>query len=432
MTKRRAVLLVLLGVSVVILIAALVWKPAEPVPTGPATDLKVIVLAVDGLDWFLLDKYMDEGTLPTIARIFRSAVTGEIEADRPVVPSVGWTMVARGVPLDEAETSMVESGGAARLYGVVPEVVRLVNQGGGDAVAIGWPAAWPLREDGIQVVAPYSPDAPDHPRTLAPALFDGAPGQATDPRLSEAVSRAVASNLETIDDEFAKKIHGGGQAGMDEALAGVQWGYLADRITLDVAGRTIAEREFDLALVYVGGLDAAMHRFLAPAMPDYFEDLNTSGGSYSDVVPNYFRFVDDAVARLLRLADKRTIFVLMSAYGTHPSLQTPPATGGHELGPPGVLLVRGPALAGKGTQLSVNTFDMAPTMLAALGLPIPLEMSGHVVLEMLPQGFAQEYPPALDERSWSPSRSEDEPPECEQMERLVTERLSVMRAGVSD
>ncbi|MBD3349360.1 MAG: hypothetical protein GF400_09235, partial [Candidatus Eisenbacteria bacterium] len=429
MTPRRAVLLAVLGLSIVLLAAVLMWEPGPRRPAGPNTGLKVIVLAVDGLDWFLLGEYAEAGRLPHINRILRSAVTGEIEADRPVVPHVGWTLVARGAPLEERESDMVGMEGAPRLFGVVPELARLVNEQGGEAVAIGWPAAWPVAEGEPGIVAPYTPEAGFHAVSLAPALFEAAPGQAGEIGLADEIDAAVRRNLETVRQEFADDVHEGscGDQSTDEALNGVRWGYLADRITLDVAGPVIAEREPDLSMVYLGGLDTAGHRFLAAAMPDYFEDLELEPGGCEDVVPDYYSFIDNATARLLRLADDGTIFILMSAYGMHPSVDSPPATGGHGLGPPGVLLVRGPHLVGRGGEsISATTTDLAPTVLAALGLSIPEGMTGRVVPEMLPKGVLEERPPSFAEGAWSPATSVDAPPECSRMEMRKDERLSTL------
>jgi len=431
MTSRRAIIVLALAASVVLLVAAIVWDPAgseTEEAAAPGTGLKVVVLAVDGLDWFILGEYMEAGMLPNLSRIMRSALAVEVEADVPTVPHAGWTMVARGAPLTEQERAKLESSAGARLFGVAPDIVRLVRNAGCDAVAIGWPAAWPTSEEGI--AAPYTPSSPDHVGSLAPAFFATAPGQTGDAELETTIRNAVEKNVATIDEEFEARIHAGGCGeGAGDALAAVKWGYLADRIALDVAGRTIAEREPDLALVYLGGLDAATHRFLAPAMPDYFEGVDFGMADCDDVVPNYYTFIDEAIGRLLRLHVDGTLFVVTSAYGTHPSVNHLPATGSHELGPPGVMAVRGPHLMGSEKTPSVRTTDFAPTILAALGLPTPGDLPGRVVEEALPMHTLELFPTALVDREEPAATSEQAPPECDQMEEMVRERLSGLRTA---
>lgn len=433
MTSRRVILLTILAVSVALLVGALVRSPGTDTPPDPGSDLNVIVLGVDGLDWFLLGKYIDEGALPNLSRIFRSAVTGEVAADRPVLPHVGWTIVGRGRPLSAAESARMEGEANARLFGIVPDLVRLVEDRGGTAVAVGWPASWPLPRGEQPAVAPYAPESPTHTRSIAPAFLGGATGQTSGTRFGTTLDSVIERNEEKIDSEFAARIHTGpcGTGQADEDLAAVRWGYLADRIVLDVAGRIIAEDEPDLALVHLGGLDAAAHRFLGPAMPDYFEGQEIGSGSCADVVPNYYTFIDRAVERLLRLTDNRTLFILCSAYGTHPSTAAPPATGGHELGAPGVLIVRGPNLTRRGKTVSLTTADLAPTVLAALGRPVSTDMTGRVLVEIVPEDVLAAHLLRFAETPFEPHESTEAPDGLDGMERRVGDRMQVMRDALS-
>jgi predicted AlkP superfamily phosphohydrolase/phosphomutase len=190
-----------------------------------------------------------------------------------------------------------------------------------------------------------------------------------------------------------------------------------------VAGRVIAEEEPDVALVYLGGLDTAVHRFLAPAMPEFFEGPGAVDDACADVIPNYYRFVDQSVERLTRLTDSRTIFILCSAYGAHPSDAAPPATGGHEMGPPGVMIARGPHMPRHGRTLAPSTMDLAPTILAVLGLPVSGRMTGSVLIDMIPEDVLGEHPLTLEEPSQGPPESAPVPHASERMERLVSERM---------
>ncbi len=429
MTYRRMALVVLLVVSVGLLVAAIAWNPRQAVVETPETGLNVVVLGVDGLDWFLLGKYMDAGLLPNVTRIMRTAVKAQVEADDPALPQVGWTIAGRGAPLTDRELETVRSTGDDRLFGILPEVAAMVREGGGRAVVVGWPTSWPVRGDAEVAAAPYAPSSTEHTRSLAPAFFDGAPGQAGGEEFDAVISEAVERNLASIDADFDKHIHNGcKEAGLEsEDLTAVKWGYLADRTALDVAGRLTAELEPDLTMLYLGGLDAAMHRFLGQATPEFFEGIDLGRPYCADVVPNYYVFVDDAIGRLLRLANEGTVFILMSAYGTHPSASSPPSTAGHELGPPGVFLVRGPHLPKIESEISVTTADLAPTILAALGLPIPSEMTGRVRPEALPEGLLQQFPISIKETPTEFAESVPTPEECVPMDNMVDERLGELQ-----
>lgn len=395
MNKRRVFSIAALVVAVVVLAIAIAWRPSGPDAGRPSTGINVILVGVDGLDWFLLSRYVGEGRMPTFERLLRSSVQGEVTPTRPPIPDAGWTVVGRGGGLAYDERSRLEAIGDRRLFGITPDVVRAVDRAGATAVSVGWPATWPVGDSGPPVAAPYASNAPSHELSIAPALFAGAEEEAPTPELAERIDEAVARNEREAGRLFAEEIFRGALPAdpiWARHMAAAAWGYLADRIALDVAAGLLAEEEPDLALVYIGGLDAVEHRFLAPAMPEFFEGAPTTE-EYSRVLPNYYRFVDEAVTRLLRLADEETLVVICSVYGVQPSLDVPTISGSHADSPPGVLIVRGPNLSPQSAPLKATPADIAPTILAALGVPIPSEMEGRMLVEALPSWLLEAFPP---------------------------------------
>jgi hypothetical protein len=395
MTRRRALLFVALGLSVALLAWASLWRPKESGPIAPPTGLRVVVVGIDGMDWFLVANLVEQGKLPTIGRILRSAVTAEITPDRPAVPEVGWTEIGSGRLLTDSERATVEGTGDRRLEGLVPALALRVRDAGGKPLVVGWPGAWPVAPGDLPIVAGYTPSTAVHEASLPAALFAGAPGQASDAALAAAVDAAVRRDEGSVEQAFERQILGGGRSADPRYaphLAAARWAFLSDLTALDVACGFIAEHEPDCSLVYLGGLDVVSHRFLAPAMPAYFPTLQDPGKPLSDVLANYYVFIDSALERILRLADNRTILVVCSAYGIQPTGDVPGASGSHEGGSPGVFMVWAPRLAQPSVALTVSPLDIAPTALAALGFPVPTDSAGRVVTEALPQGLLEQFP----------------------------------------
>jgi hypothetical protein len=395
MTRRRALLFAVLGLSVVLLAWVSLWRPKESGPIAPPTGLRVIVVGIDGMDWFLLANMIEQGKLPTIERILRSAVTAEITADRPVVPEVGWTEIGSGRSLTESERATIEGTGDRRLFGLVPALAERVRDAGGTTLVVGWPGAWPVAPGDLPIVAGYTPLTAVHEMSLPAALLEGAPGQASDASLAAAVDAAVRRDESSFEREFEGRILGGEQSHnprFAEHLAAARWAFLSDLTTLDVACGFIAEHEPDCSLIYFGGLDVVSHRFLAPAMPAYFPTLQNPGKPLSDVLSNYYVFIDSALERILRLADNTTALVVCSAYGIQPSGSVQGASGSHEDGSPGVFMVWAPRLAQPAGTLTISGLDVAPTALAALGFPVPTDSEGRVITEALPQGLLEKFP----------------------------------------
>jgi hypothetical protein len=431
MNRRSALLAAALAAAVVVLVLVAVREPAPPEPAAePTTGYRVVLVAVDGLDGYLVTRYTQEGALPAISRFLRRAATAEIAADVPPLPLVGWTRLATGRSLSEAQMEAVAPPGG-RLFSLPLDLALAVREAGGRTVAVGWPGTWPVTGDDSNVVAPYVPAAGSHASALAPALFGEAPGQTT-PELAPLVADAVSRSRTELESEMGRLIGPGAprpDAAWGEALVAARWSLLADMTTVEVAAKLIAREEPHLALVYLGGLDAACHRFLPPAMPAYFASLPPGSDGYSQVLGGYYQFVDSALERLQRLCDERTLIVVCSAYGMHPTRPDEPPSASHAEGPPGALILHGRDVVSTPVPLQMSTLDVAPTILALLGVPIPSDMEGRIVAEALPSGLLERFPVAYvkpPRRASTPTPADAEL-EAE-MDGLVTARLGELRA----
>jgi hypothetical protein len=411
MTIVRSVLIAIVAAAVVLLAVVIGWEPGSAPSEGPSTGLKVIVLGIDGADWYVLGKLVDEGRMKSLSALLKRSLTGRIAADTPAVPDVGWTVLGRGMKLTDEELEVVGVGDG-QLTGLAPEVADIVALQSGTALSVGWPASWPAGGEGEEVVAAFTYPSPLHATGLPPTLYEDGVDQSQPVGLDVTIQKIVARNEEACEAEFRRTIFDGRAADdmWKEQLLAARWAFLSDMITLDTAASLIASEEPDVALVCLSGLDAVEHRFLGPALPQFFKELPPGSDKYADVLPNYYAFVDRAIERLRRLTDEQTVFIICSVYGIHPDVDTPGMFGSHANEPPGVLIVRGPGISPRPEAIDVATEDVAPTVLALLGLRIPTELQGRVVQEMLPGDLLKAHPPAYSghvDIEPSEARSED-------------------------
>ena len=430
MSIRRAILAAALVASVALMIIVIGWEPGAQAPAGPSTGLNIVVVGVDGLDWFLMRKLLEEGALPSITPLLSRGLTGEIAADLPAIPEAGWTVLARGRGLTESERARLAASGG-RLFGLAPELAQLVARSGGVALSVGWPASWPVDESEGLVVAPYRPESLMHETGLPAAIVSG-DALSCSGEVAARVADAVTRNEELCEDEFRRLIFDGdsNEGGWSEHLLAARWAFLSDLITIDVAASLLADEEPDLTMVCFGGLDAIGHRFLASAMPSFFTDSPPDYERYDSVLSNYFVFIDSCIERLRRLTDENTVFIICSTYGTHPSLDTPGVSGAHTSGPPGVLILRGPNIAPRPRALALAGEDLAPTVLALLGLAIPTDMDGRVVREALPGGLLRSHPLEYS-GEMSPEGIDPLPSDLAVGDALVAERVTMLRSGMA-
>lgn len=429
MNRRTAILAAALTVSVALLVLALLWNPGTRRPEGPTTGRKVVLVGVDGLDWVLMRRLLERGELPSLNGIVRRSLTGEVAPDRPPVPDVGWTVMGRGRALTEDEQALA-SGADGRLFGRVPELARLVNESGGRALCVGWPASWPVGGAAALTAAPYRRETPVHETGLPAAILDASP-LSSSPDVSDMVERALKRDEDVCEQEFRRLIFDGdAEDGIwrDHLLA-LRWSFLADLTTLDIAASVMADEEPDLTMVCLGGADAAVHRFLAPSAPEFYAEMPGEYARYAEVLKNYYAFIDAGIERLRRLTTEDTIFIVCSPYGTYPSLDVPNVFASHREGPPGVFLAMSMDIAPRPQAIALTAADIAPTVLAMLGLDIPTDMDGRVIRAAVPEGLLGEHPLSYAGSSQT-LPVEPSAEDLAAMERLAGERLSSLERAM--
>ncbi|HTE06741.1 MAG TPA: hypothetical protein VK824_11130, partial [Planctomycetota bacterium] len=127
------------------------------------------------------------------------------------------------------------------------------------------------------------------------------------------------------------------------------------------------------------------------------------------VVPNYYEWIDELIGGLVEAAGPAANVLVMSDHGFHaihtdkpPGRKDRGMTGHHDGAPPGVLIAAGPDFV-KLPQCDVDGFvqsgalaklatvaDIAPTLLALLGIPAAHDMVGRAVAPLLAPGPARD------------------------------------------
>jgi hypothetical protein len=139
--------------------------------------------------------------------------------------------------------------------------------------------------------------------------------------------------------------------------------WAADRVIVRRAARLVAKGDWQLAVVHIGGLDNASHRF------------TPFGAEFQRKA----RATDDDLARLVAAATSGTAIIITSDHGTsdrghHGS--------GETITRRTPLVFTGTAIARHHT-LDARQTDVAPTIAALLGLPIPAPSEGQILLDAL-------------------------------------------------
>jgi hypothetical protein len=273
---------------------------AASTETGPPLSPRALLIVIDGLRF---DTALESGWMPRLAGLARSGAAGVALTPQVTMTSTGVRALGSGV-----------SPGMADLvrYGALPPVswdslaAQVVQHGG--RVALVGDAAW-----------------------------------------REAFGPFIA-----VDESES------GFAGVFHSINNV---YGADAVWVPRAVEMAKRRDWQLAIVMLGGVDHASHRWTPHAPP--FRDK--------------IEMTDRDIARIVAAAGDDVTVIVTSDHGTGDR-------GHHGSGEPDArrtpLVLAGRGIA-PGTHLDARQIDVAATVATLLGLPIPAASEGRVLTESL-------------------------------------------------
>ena len=391
--------------------------PAEPAPSGQ----KLLVIGLAGADWGRVRPLMEQGRLPHFSALVERGATGRVLLEKPALPPLLWTTLATGRPPDEhGILDFVESDGEGGYLPVsgggrsVKALWNMADAAGLTTVCVGWWSTWPAEEiRGAMVSDRWVAGMPVATGWPSPPLAgDSGPRDLVSPATLQA--QVDPLRLDPLDvgerelarflplDEDARQVLAGrtvaGTQGEEDPIALLRRVVAAtssvEAATLDL----MRDRSPDLTLVYFAGLDEVGHlfaRFEPPSLPGVSADQRRR---YGGVMDAFYRYQDEVIGRLVVAAGPETAVVLVSTHGFARGGQRPgsePADAAAQsslwhIGPGLLLFAGGPFTSG--SLGDVRLVDIAPTLLATLGLPAAEDLAGSPLRAALNGEFLREHP----------------------------------------
>lgn len=134
---------------------------------------------------------------------------------------------------------------------------------------------------------------------------------------------------------------------------------------------------------------------------------------YKDTIEKYYEYVDNAIGEILKHCDKNTIVIIASDHGQRYAHHMYPFSG--------ILIVNGENIKQNTKITDASIYDLVPTTLYLMGLPVAEDMDGKIITEAIKQDFLEEYPisyiPTYETQSKAIQGTKDAKTE-EEMEKL--------------
>jgi len=426
----------------------------------PSSDLPqpLVVVGVDGLEWRLAIDLAKAGRLPEISRLAREGSFARTGTLAPALSPPIWTSMATGVvPDTHGIRGFVQLGargaGGEPLLNTnrerrVKAVWNIASEAGVRSCMVGYWMTFPVEPiEGAMVAQTGAPPGGTSEHQRKGSLQPGASGQVHPPDY-EARAFAVAAASAKTAEEREREIFGDTSAwppAMKRLVEHSRWSLVADtayqQIALDLlagAGRC------DFLFVYFGLPDVLGHRFWRWTYPGDFAEPppESEVAAFGGVLGRAYEHVDRFVGEIRRAAGKDATVLVVSDHGMGPFRPRQAVdvhddggellrTGGHSSARDGFFAAAGPGFAVAGAAFPErledvpqigSVVDLAPTLLALLGLPRGSDMDGHVMTGLLEPRFVAAHPlrevPTHTPPGWMATRRFAEVAETNDAERL--------------
>lgn len=384
---------------------------------------RVLLIGWDGADWRFISPLLEAGFMPHLQALVERGVMGNLTSLQPMLSPMLWTSLATGKHADaHGILGFVEpdpeSGGVRPVRSASRRCKALWNilsEQGRKVGVVHWLVSHPAeRVNGFMV----------SDRFLAPVarrMADPADLHATWPAdLAGDLMPVLVGPVDVTPRQLYPFINVADEA----VLQGEQAGRLAHLLSHSASTHALATllmqtEEWDFLAVYYEGIDRFAHAFMDYHPPRRPEVSEEDFERYRHVMSGCYRYHDMMLGRIVELAGEDTLVMVVSDHGFHSDHLRPEESPHIEGGRPvawhrqhGMLAGAGPGVREDELIFGAGLLDIAPTVLAALGIPVPDDMPGEVLTQLWREGeISWETVETHETEGWTPTTadgSEDE------------------------
>lgn len=381
----------------------------------------VVVIAWDGAAWKVLRPLLERGVLPHVARLLEGAAWSELGSMAPNWSPVIWTTIWTGKsPKEHGIHWFLEDQGhvvpgflqPAELPAAFPvqrladlfferrsvpvttnmrRVKAVWNIANDTGIPVGLTnllVSWPVEEVLGFEISGHMKFYPDLDALVHP------------PDEQEATLRALRNNDWALEDA--------------PGLTPTPWLASVYRSEVNLfreSLRLLGKNPAYLYIFYTHSLDSSQHRYWKYHAPEQFSFAVAEDGveTFGNVIEQNYVIYDRLLGEMMSSFPENTTYLIVSDHGItanrkldrdipamagleeKPEVDPELVSGKHSKKDPGILILKGPGIA-PGEVKNADVYDIAPTILALLGLPVPDDMAGRVLEEAMTPEYLRAKP----------------------------------------
>ena len=378
-------------------------------PGGRHGPKSVMLIGIDGAGWNVIGPMIENGELGTFARL---AEEGTVCPDLRVAhrsSPVAWTSIATSRTMQShgisSHISKLPNGDIIPVSSVerrTKAIWDVASEAGRTVGVVGWWASWPAeRVNGFVVSDHANPvfvDKLAHDRGYWTADREALASLKNDFYPAE-IGGVLEKSMVGVDAFPSALFYERTKLTRDQqqVMKATPWFsgdrysvlrtfFLIDYNQVSSAIALLTSTPVDLALIYLRAVDPIQHMAWDLVEPQKF----IGRGSYTEhpardkgLVESGYRHTDAFLKELLAVTDEDTMVIVVSDHGAepHPSRDSPRPGGHHSPNARAVLFLHGPGIQRGKILRDASPYDVMPTVLWALGLPISQELEGRVLVE---------------------------------------------------
>jgi predicted AlkP superfamily phosphohydrolase/phosphomutase len=358
-----------------------------PDPAG-----RVLVIGIDGAAPRVMADLLERGELVHLQAIAEAGVWGTLRSERPLVSPRIWNSVATGVVARRhgiVSFARKDAAGINRLFlstdRRMPALWTIASAAGRRVGVVNWWNTYPPeRVDGAMVSDHLFAGQVEDRRYLSGGVVVEDARMVHPEDLEPRLGRLLATREPPVD--FANPFAG---EALPEfvSVEGLSERYRQDGLVVRLALEVQEGFEPDLLMVLLTGIDRVSH-VLWGALEDpelYPEEVRIEGEARvaaARSLERYYAYTDALIGVLLEPYEEDDLVIVLSDHGFEAGMPLPRLTGTHEseAAQDGVIFVRGRGVPSGRRVHGTTIFDVAPTVLAWMGLPVASDMDGRVAV----------------------------------------------------
>ena len=461
-----------------VLCALISWTLVLPAEAAPAQNgerrPQLLLVGLDGAEWDVINALIPQGRLPHLAALIERGAAGPLRSEKPTRSPAIWATIATGKDRSVHQIydfmtntnfwpTELRDGEERRLVTSnmrKSKAIWNMLEGPDLSVAIvGWLNTWPAEVVNGHMVTSYTAVGKKKQITIKGSLYRDVPNQTYPAELYDELKPFIIEVGDVTDadllpitrlpasDDPLLAAHRSPESDLEKGsigdlVKGLRWSFANNTTYTRAALHLIETRQPRFCAVYLDGIDSVGHRFwLFRKSTEYIEarlaasdfDPNLAlllKHYFSEVVDNYYSYIDGLVGSLVGAVGPDALVVVVSDHGFQDMEEAANRTaatfsGIHRLN--GVIIMSGPGIE-MGTKIrNARVADLTPTLLHLLGRPVGDDMTGQVIVGALKQAFVRENPvrsiPSYEDRDFNDA---EEPIEAPGVDTAVLENLRTL------